>query len=305
MEHKILTLLGPTAVGKTALAVQIAAHLGGEIISADSRQVFRGMDIGTGKDLSDYWVDNKPLPYHLIDIAEAGTEYNLFHFVKDFEAALQTIYNQDKWAVLCGGTGLYLDAVLRGYRLQEVPENKELREKLAGKSQAGLVEILATYRPLHSTTDNFERERTLRAIEIEDFKQKNPQITPSIDLSGTPVFGLYFDRETIRSRISERLKSRLEQGLIAEVQQLLDSGVTESQLLLYGLEYKFITLYLQQKLAYAEMFGLLETAIHQFAKRQTTWFRRMEKNGVQIHWLQGTDGIQTNTEKILKSLINN
>jgi len=298
----LITVLGPTAVGKTTFAAHLALALDAEIISADSRQVFRGMDLGSGKDMADYEIDNHIIPSHLIDIADVGSEYNVFQFQRDFQDAWDSINSKGKTAILCGGTGMYLESVLLGYNLVEVPVNDALRKKLVEISNDELIKKISLYRPLHNTTDILDRERLIRAIEIESFKEQNKKQKVSTDFSNTPIFGLRFDRQTVRERITSRLTQRLNEGMLEEVQQLLDKGISKEQLMFYGLEYKFVTLYLAGELTYNEMFKLLNTAIHQFAKRQMTWFRRMEKKGIRIMWLEGEDGLKINIDKAINSL---
>ena len=301
----LVTILGPTAVGKTTFAAHLALALDAEIISADSRQVYKGMDIGTGKDLDDYKIDGKEIPSHLIDIAEPGTEYNVFQFQKDFQIARSSIISRDKTPVLCGGTGLYLESVLLGYNLNEAPLNEALREELFELSDSDLVGRLSALRPLHNTTDILDRDRLVRAIEIEYYKQQSQNILPANDLLNTPVLGLRFQRTTVRRRITARLTQRLNHGMVEEVQRLLDNGITPGRLKMYGLEYKFITMHLAGELSYNQMFDLLKSAIHQFAKRQMTWFRRMENKGIKIFWLEGEEGLVENlarAKKILKIL---
>ena len=283
----MITILGPTATGKTRLAAQVAHQLNGEIISADSRQVYRGMDIGTGKDYADYQVDGRQIPFHLVDIADAGYEYNVFEFREDFYMAFAEIQNRRKQPILCGGTGLYLEAVLSGYKMVKVPVNAELREKLSSKTIHELNLILSEFRELHNTTDSTDIQRTIRAIEIEEYLKNHTRQLNDFPQIKSVIFGLQFDRQIIRQRITERLKSRLEGGMIEEVKTLLDSGLQPAQLSFYGLEYRFLTDYVTGKITYDDMFALLNTAIHQFAKRQMTWFRRMEKKGFQIHWIDG------------------
>ncbi len=301
-QFPLVTVLGPTAVGKTTFAAHLALAINAEIISADSRQVFREMDIGTGKDIDDYRVDNHVIPSHLIDIAEPGSEYNVFQFQRDFQNALTSITNRGKTPLLCGGTGLYLESVLLNYDLIEVPENEELRRQLSKQSNSDLIKKISFSRPLHNTTDILDRERLIRAIEIEDYKQKNKNERFETDFSQTPVFGIRFDRKTVRERITARLKQRLNEGMIEEVQQLLGNGISSERLMFYGLEYKYITMHLLGELSSNEMFSLLNTAIHQFAKRQMTWFRRMEKKGVKIFWLEGEDGLSVNIGKAIDYL---
>ncbi len=287
-EYNILTILGPTASGKTALAVAVAAQLDGEIVSADSRQVYRGMDIGTGKDLAEYTADGRAVPYHLIDIADAGYKYNLFEYQRDFAAAYQTIVARHKTPILCGGTGLYIEAVLGGYQLVAVPENAELRAALADKTLPELAELLRGYKTLHNTTDIDTPKRAIRAIEIADYSRRHPEMQPQGERLRPLIVGVSIDRELRRQKITERLHQRLNAGMIDEVANLLHAGIPPENLTYYGLEYKFVTLYLTGTLTYDAMVAQLETAIHQFAKRQMTWFRGMERRGFTIHWLDAT-----------------
>lgn len=293
----MITILGPTATGKTGFASYLASQLNGEIISADSRQVFKGMNIGTGKDIKDYIVDGVSIPYHLIDIVNPGYEYNVFEFQKDFLKAYEEIESREKFPILCGGTGMYIEAVLKGYKLIDVPENESLREDLVLKSDEDLEEILSNFKMLHNITDTSNRDRLLRAIEIQTYYNDNPDIDTNFPKIETIIVGIDFDRRVVRSRITERLEQRLEEGMIEEVEGLMKSGVTAEQLKFYGLEYRFITQYLEGEIAYNEMFRRLNTAIHQFSKRQMTWFRRMEKQGFQIHWL---DGNLSHQEKMMQ-----
>jgi len=290
--YDIITILGPTACGKTTVATQLAARLTNshgepaEIISADSRQVFRGMDIGTGKDLGEYGA----IPYHLIDICEAGEKYSVFEFQRDFLRAYHNIISHGRMPILCGGTGLYIESVLRAYRLVEVPVNPALRERLEGKSLAELTTLLASYKRLHNTTDVDTSRRAIRAIEIEEFYREHriEETNPFPSLNSLTI-GLSIPRELRRERISRRLHKRLEEeGMVAEVQRLLDKGVAPEALISYGLEYRYLTLYLTGQLTYEEMVRLLEIAIHQFAKRQMTYFRGMERRGVAIRWVDAT-----------------
>ena len=281
----IITIVGPTASGKTSLAAQLAYRLDAEIISADSRQVYRGMDIGTGKDLADYVINGKQIPYHLIDICDAGEKYNLFEYQHDFHKAYNSIKARQKTPILCGGTGLYAESVLKGYKLLQVPENKALREELVSKSSDELKQILASYGPLHNITDLDSDKRAIRAIEIADFTKLNGAANTEFEPLKGPVFCIDISREARRERISSRLKSRLEEGMLNEVRQLLDSGIAPDDLIYYGLEYKFVTLHLTGQISYKELFSQLEIAIHQFAKRQMTWFRGMEKRGFGIKYI--------------------
>ncbi len=280
----LIVILGPTASGKTHKAVALAERLGTEIISADSRQIYSGMDIGTGKDLEEY----KGIPYHLIDICPAGYKYNLFEYLRDYEAARDSIVEKGKTPILCGGTGLYVESVLNGLRLPEVPENKALRAELAGKSLEELTAILERMKKLHNTTDVDTAKRAIRAIEIQQYYHEHPNL--KIDTTPHPVenaliVGVEIGREERRARISSRLKSRLDSGMVEEVRSILDSGVSPEDLIYYGLEYKFVTNYIIGQSTYDEMVNGLEIAIHQFAKRQMTWFRGMERRGFHIHWL--------------------
>ncbi len=298
-KYQMLTILGPTASGKTTVATHSAKILNGEVISADSRQVYRGMDLGTGKDYEDYEIDGQQIPYHLIDIVDAGYEYNVFEYQKDFLNVYEDVKNRNKFPVLCGGSGLYLEAVLKNYKLIQVPNNEELREKLAGKELDELTEILKSYKSdLHNTTDVENKKRAIRAIEIEDYLQDHPEIDTTMPKINSLVVGVKFDRLSRRKRITERLKQRLDVGMLDEVQKLLDSGLTPEQLTYYGLEYKYMTLHLTGELSFEQMFKGLETAIHQFAKRQMTWFRRMERQGITIHWLDGYMPLEEKLGKI-------
>lgn len=287
---RMITILGPTASGKTRLATTLAAEIGGEIISADSRQVYRGMDIGTGKDLDDYVIDGKKIPYHLIDICEPGTKYNLFQYQNAFFTAYKDIVSRGKTVLLCGGTGLYIEAVLKGYKLSPVPQNPALRERLEGKTLEELTIMLEELKAksgsnMHNTTDVDSAQRAIRAIEIESYNLEHP--TPRRDLPpiSSLVIGVNIDREERRRKITQRLRQRLENGMIDEIKGLLDRGIPAEDLIYYGLEYKFVTEYVIGKTSYEEMFSKLEIAIHQFAKRQMTWFRGMERRGFTIHWI--------------------
>ena len=286
--YDLISIIGPTACGKTSLAVEVARAMGGEILSADSRQVYRGMDIGTGKDLSEYGEGASSVPYHLIDIVDAGEKYNLFEFQRDFLEASNGVNARGALPVLCGGSGLYVESVLRGYRLIPVPENPELRERLENYSLEELTAMLATYKVLHNTTDVDTKKRAIRAIEIEEHYARTPQHEREFPLLSSLIIGLDVDREVRRSRISNRLKARLDEGLVDEVRKLLDEGVSPEQLIYYGLEYKFVTLFLMGAMSFDEMYKGLETAIHQFAKRQMTWFRGMERRGLNINWIDAS-----------------
>lgn len=281
----MITVLGPTASGKTAFAVQLACSLQGEIISADSRQIYRQMDIGTGKDLSEYTIEGTNIPYYLIDIRQPGEKYTLFDYQHDFHRAYQEILSRGKRPILCGGTGLYIESILKGYNLPDVPANTTLRSALEKKSLEELTFILRNYRPLHNTTDTENKKRAIRAIEIEEYKSKQENTATTFPPVKSIILGLDIDRESRRTKITERLQARLREGMIEEVRNILDSGVPPEALIYYGLEYKFVTLHVTGRLSYEEMARQLETAIHQFAKRQMTWFRGMERRGFTIHWI--------------------
>ena len=286
--NELITILGPTATGKTSLAAAVAIRIGAEVISADSRQVYRGMDLGTGKDLEDYIVGGKMVPCHLIDIVEPGTEYNVYRFQKDFLAAYNDIINRGKKAILCGGTGMYLESVILAYDMQEAPKDNVLRKELQDLSTEKLISRLTTLRALHNITDITDRDRLIRAIEVSEIRDQNSELRLVFPEIKHHVFGIDLPREVIRSRITDRLKQRLEEGMVEEVKHLIDSGITPEQLEFYGLEYKYLTQYVTGKIDYDNMFQKLNTAIHQFSKRQMTWFRRMEKRGVPIRWIDGS-----------------
>lgn len=297
-KYNLITILGPTASGKTSVAANVAKVLDGEVVSADSRQVYRGMDLGTGKDLVDYVIDGQPIRYHLIDVVDAGYEYNVFEYQKDFLKVFEDIANRGKLPVMCGGSGLYLEAVLKNYKLIQVPLNEELRQKLEEKSLDELTKILkACKSELHNQTDVENEKRAIRAIEIEEYYLSHPEINTGMPDIRSLVVGVQFDRQTRRKRITTRLRQRLREGMLDEVQRLLDRGLTPEQLTYYGLEYKFMTQHLTGELTYQEMFDGLNVAIHQFAKRQMTWFRRMEKQGIEIRWM---DGFMPLDEKVAK-----
>ena len=303
MIGKLITILGPTASGKTALAAHLAARIGNaEIISGDSRQVYRGMDIGTGKDLADYTVEGKAIPYHLIDICEAGEKYNLFRFQQDFRAAYDDILSRNCQPILCGGTGLYIESVLKGYKMEAVPENPDLREQLKDCSLQELKRILEGYKTLHNVTDLDTPKRAIRAIEIQAYYREHGTLTRDFPAIDSIILGVNIDRELRRKRISERLRHRLEQeDMVGEVCRLLEH-VPAEDLMYYGLEYKYLTLYCLGRLSYDEMVGKLEIAIHQFAKRQMTWFRGMERRGFTIHWIESTLPLEERVEKALNLL---
>ena len=301
---EMLTILGPTACGKTSFAVALADRLNGEIISADSRQVYRGMDLGTGKDLVDYSVNGRLIPYHLIDIVNAGEKYNVYRYQHDFLIAYDDIVSRGRMPVLCGGTGLYLESVLRGYRLCPVPQNPELRKSLENKSLEDLVKVLLEYKKstgnkMHNTTDVDTAQRAIRAIEIEEYYKNHPLLDADFPDIDSLVVGLDISRELRRERISQRLRQRLDDGMLDEIRHLIDSGVAPDDLIYYGLEYKYLTLHVIGQLSYDEMFRQLEIAIHQFAKRQMTWFRGMERRGVEIHWIDATLPMEEKVDKVL------
>ncbi|EGK00430.1 tRNA (adenosine(37)-N6)-dimethylallyltransferase MiaA [Dysgonomonas gadei] len=300
--YDLITIVGPTASGKTNFACHLAHSLDTEIISGDSRQVYKSMDIGTGKDLADYIVDGENIPYHLIDIREAGDKYNIFEYQSDFHQAYTDIKSRGKFPILCGGSGLYIESVLKGYSLVNVPENKELRKKYEKYSLPELTDILATFKNLHNTTDIDTAQRAIRAIEIEVYKREHPLEQNEFPPLSSLVVGVDIDRELRREKISKRLKARLDEGMIEEVQNILNKGVEPDDLIYYGLEYKYVTLYLLGKLPYQEMFSQLEIAIHQFAKRQMTWFRGMEKRGTHIHWINTSLPMNEKIEKVLRLL---
>ncbi|MBU3854435.1 MAG: tRNA (adenosine(37)-N6)-dimethylallyltransferase MiaA [Candidatus Paraprevotella stercoravium] len=300
MKYDMITILGPTASGKTTLAAHLAASLQGEIISADSRQVYRRMDLGTGKDLDDYRIDGVQVPYHLIDICEPGTQYNVYEYQKDFKKVWRELQERQVLPVLCGGTGLYLESVLRGYRMDTVPENTPLRESLAGKSLEELTALLSTYKTLHNKTDVDSVKRAIRAIEIAEYYRTHPVDQTEMPPLNSLVIGIDIPRELRRSRISARLKQRLDEGMIDEVRSLLAEGIPADNLIYYGLEYKFLTLHVLGQLSYEEMYHQLEIAIHQFAKRQMTWFRGMERRGVCIHWIDGTQPLEEKVRQIVE-----
>ena len=298
----MITILGPTASGKTALAAHLAYAHDGEVISADSRQVYRGMSVGTGKDLSEYMVNGKAVPYHLIDIADPGYEYNIFEYQRDFLKAYNDITSRGKLPILCGGSGMYLESVLRKYRLKKTEPSQETREALSQKTDEELKDLLFSLKTPHNTTDLHERNRMIRAILISMTPDEKagenvfPEQMPSF------IFGIHWERTLLREKITNRLQTRLEHGMIEEVRELLNSGLTADQIKFYGLEYRYIMLYLEQQIDYNEMFKRLNIAIHQFAKRQMTWFRKMEKNGIPIFWLDGAASLEENLDKIRQKI---
>lgn len=319
----MITILGPTASGKTSLAAALAAQIdtldasiwggstkGAEIISADSRQVYRGMDIGTGKDLEDYTVGGKLIPYHLIDICDAGTKYNLFQYQQDFYDAYQDITHRGILPILCGGTGLYIESVLKGYHLSPVPQNPALRNSLEGKTLEELTDMLVDLKAkngsnMHNRTDVDTAQRAIRAIEIETYNLEHPMPERELPAVDSLVIGVSIDRDARRDKITRRLKQRLENGMVEEIKGLLDRGIPAENLLYYGLEYKFITEYVIGKTSYEEMLRGLEIAIHQFAKRQMTWFRGMERRGFTIHWIDALQPMEQKVEQVLELMKSN
>lgn len=301
--QKMITILGPTASGKTSVAAALALRTGGEIISADSRQVYRRMDIGTGKDLADYTIGDVQIPYHLIDIAEPGTKYNLFQYQQDFHEAYDEIRSRGKLPILCGGTGLYIEAVLGGYSLSPVPQNQALRDSLEGKSLEELTRMLVELKRqngsnMHNRTDVDTAQRAIRAIEIETYNLEHPTPERQMPPVESLIIGINIDRELRREKITRRLKARLDEGMCDEIQGLIDGGVNPEDLIYYGLEYKFITEYVIGRTSYDEMFRQLEIAIHQFAKRQMTWFRGMERRGYTIHWIDAAKSMDEKVDAI-------
>lgn len=302
--QKMITILGPTASGKTSLAAALAARIDAEIISADSRQVYRGMTIGTGKDLDDYRLGDRLIPYHLIDICEPGTKYNLFQYQQDFHLIYNNIVARGVRPILCGGTGLYIESVLKGYALSPVPQNQALRDKLADKSLAELTEMLEdlkrrNHSVMHNRTDVDTAQRAIRAIEIETYNLEHPTDNRTLPPIDSVIIGVDINREERRRKITQRLKQRLEEGMVDEIHQLLDRGIAPENLIYYGLEYKFVTEYVIGKTSYEEMFRQLEIAIHQFAKRQMTWFRGMERRGFTIHWIDALDPMDSKVAQIM------
>lgn len=296
---ELITILGPTATGKTALAAEVAYRLGGEIISADSRQVFCGMDIGTGKDLADYNIHGTHIPYHVIDICQPGEEYSAYRFLRDFCAAYDDIVSRNKQPILCGGTGLYIDAVVRGYRLADAPVDEAYRRSLESFSDEELTARLASYIKLHNHTDTETRERLVRALEIQEFALAHPEACTQAPPMEHRIYGLLLPREVVIARIEARLRRRMEEGMTDEVQRLLDDGVLPERLMRYGLEYRHVTRYLMGECTKEELFRDLFTDIRRFAKRQMTWFRRMERGGVAIHWIDGTLPLEEKVRQII------
>jgi len=304
-KYNLLAVVGPTASGKTALAARLAYELDGEILSADSRQVYTGMDLGTGKDLDDYIVEGKQIPYHLIDIVPAGYKYNVYQYQRDFFKAYEDILKRGKFPIMCGGTGLYIDAIVRNYNLLEVPENPQLRSELEKKSMDELIEMLKNLKPkLHNKTDIDTKKRVIRAIEIELYYKEHPAARTNYPQINALLIGVKFDRPTQRQRITERLHQRLQAGMVEEVRRLLDSGIGPEDLIYYGLEYKYITLYLTGRMDYDTMVRKLNTAIHKFMKRQMTWFRHMERLGIKIHWIDGALRMEQKLQQVAQ-IVNN
>ncbi len=303
MKYDLIAVVGPTASGKTSLAVALAKELDTEIISADSRQVYRRMDLGTGKDLSDYHVEgDRYIPYHLIDIVEPGTKYNVFEYQQDFMKVYEDMKSRELLPVLCGGTGMYVEAILKGFNLIPVPENKALREQLSDKTLQELAEFLSSYKNLHNVTDLDTTKRAIRAIEIEEYKRTHQVEERPFPKLNALVVGIDVDRDTRRERITRRLKQRLEDGMLDEIRGLLAEGIPADDLIYYGLEYKFLTQYIIGELSYDDMFRKLEIAIHQFAKRQMTWFRGMEKRGIPIYWLPEKWSMEEKLKTIMQRL---
>ena len=301
-KHDLVVITGPTATGKTSLAARLALRIGGEVVSADSRQVYRTMDIGTGKDLNDYLIDGVRVPCHLIDIVDPGYKYNVFEFQRDFLSVYNDLLSRSVFPVVCGGSGMYIDSIVSGYRLLEVPPDYQLRSELEKKSMEELISILRGFKQLHNRTDIDTRKRAIRAIEIETYYKRDEHNASSLPAMRPLITGIKFDRDTRRERISKRLRERLAGGMIEEVKALLERGIGSETLIYYGLEYKYITLYLIGKTSYEEMLKCLEIAIHRFAKRQMTWFRGMERKGVTIHWLDGEMPAEENVQRIINLL---
>lgn len=301
-KYELITILGPTASGKTAFATVLAHRMNSEIISADSRQLYRGMDLGTGKDLNEYIVEGQQIPYHLIDIVDAGYKYNVFEYQHDFLKAYTSIKEKGKLPILCGGTGMYLESVLKGYKLLPVPENHELRARLEGKSLEELTTMLQSYKKLHNTTDVDTPKRAIRAIEIEEYYKHTPVEERTFPAINSLIIGIDIDRELRRKKITQRLTQRLDEGMLDEVRNLLKQGIAPEDLIYYGLEYKYLTLHAIGELSFQEMFNQLEIAIHQFAKRQMTWFRGMERRGFTIHWLNASLPTEEKIKKVMELL---
>ncbi len=300
--YNLVVVLGPTASGKTTLAANLACEIQGEIISADSRQVYREMDLGTGKDIEDYTIDGVEIPYHLIDIVDPGYKYNVYEYQTDFFRVFEDIHKRGKFPVMCGGTGMYIEAVLSKFKMVHVPSDPNLRKLLEGKSLSELTTILSKFKKLHNKTDVDTVKRAIRGIEIETYYQNHPEIEIDLPDLNPLIIGVKIDRDLRREKITNRLKSRIEEGMVDEVKTILANGVKPEDLIYYGLEYKFLTLYAIGEISYNEMFEGLNIAIHQFAKRQMTWFRKMERSGFNIHWMNATDPIDERVESIIKLL---
>lgn len=301
-KYNLLVVLGPTASGKTTFAAHLAMRLNAEIISADSRQVYRGMDLGTGKDYEDYQIGNTLIPYHLIDIVDAGYKYNVFEYQSDFFKAFQDVQSREKFPIMCGGTGLYIDSVLKKYKLINVPVDETLRESLQGKNLKELTDVLRGFKNLHNQTDTDTVKRAIRAIEIETYYQDHPEIEVELPEVNPLIIGVNIDREERRKKITSRLQKRCDEGMVDEVRGLLEKGVSPEDLMYYGLEYKFLTMHVLGELTYAQMLEKLNVAIHQFAKRQMTWFRGMERKGSKIHWVDVLDPMEERVEKVVRML---
>lgn len=303
-KYNLITIIGPTAGGKTSVAANLAYRIGGEVISGDSRQVYRKMNLGTGKDLKDYTVNNQPIPYHLIDLFDPGYKFNVYEFQNHFVNAFEDISSRQSLPILCGGSGLYIEAAIRGYKLIEVPVNSQLREELAKKPKEELEEMLASMKKLHNHTDTSSCKRLIRAIEIETYYSTFDVKEFDYPKLNNIIFGVKYPRFQQRNRITERLKQRLNEGMMDEVNEILSNGVSPNDLIYYGLEYKWLTKHILGEITFDEMFNGLNTAIHQFAKRQMTWFRRMERNGLTIHWIDGNLSMEQKMDFILLKLAN-
>jgi tRNA dimethylallyltransferase len=301
-EYDLLVITGPTASGKTSLAVGLAKMIGGEVISADSRQVYKGMNLGTGKDYDDYLINGTQVPFHLIDIADPGYKYNVFEYQRDFNKVYKELKKRKVFPVVCGGSGMYADSIITGYKMFEVPPDSGLRVELEKKSIEELKAILSSYKNQHNTSDIDNKKRAIRAIEIAHFNNnKGAPQSDNLKIKSL-VVGVMLDRDSRRKRISERLIQRIDSGMVDEVKQLIAQGISTETLIYYGLEYKYITLFLMGKLGYDQMLKDLEIAIHQFAKRQMTWFRGMEKRGIKIHWIDGESPMDEKIENVMELL---
>ncbi len=301
-QYNLITILGPTATGKTKLAAHLAYKINSAVISADSRQVYKNMDIGTGKDLSEYFVNNIEIPHYLIDICNAGEKYNVFQFQQDFYKVYNELKEENIIPILCGGSGLYIESILKSYKMLPVPINESLRKELKNKTLEELTILLSKYKTLHNKTDVDTKNRAIRAIEIADYQATHNIETKEYPLINSLNIGIFYEREILKKRITERLKYRLNNGMIEEVEKLIKAGIKKDELIYYGLEYKFITLYIFGEMSYAEMFEKLNIGIHQFSKRQMTWFRKMEKNGIKINWIDGNMSLEDKINNILSFL---